>query len=92
MTDNPTYEHYGVIVGVSSTVTEAMAVEAREHLTARFPGVTFAVVAGAMSVAFPLPPSDSLASFRNGYQIGYRQGRDDEADNAPLRDTPTVDS
>ena len=33
----------------------------------------------------PVHTESYRRGFHNGYQIGYRQGRDDEADNAPLR-------
>lgn len=36
----------------------------------------------------PVHAESYQRGFREGYQIGYSQGRDDEADNAPLRQTP----
>jgi len=48
----------GVIVGVSNMVTLSQAAAIIDELEQRFPGVTFAVVPGAMSVAFNLPSGD----------------------------------
>jgi len=42
----------GVIIGAPSGVTHEMAASMVETLTARFPGVVFAVVPGVSSVAF----------------------------------------
>jgi hypothetical protein len=49
---------YGVIVGMSETVTNEEGAEVIDRLAARFPGVIFAIVTGAASVAFPLPPDN----------------------------------
>jgi len=62
MDDEYTWEHLtsppraiGVIVGVSMSLTPQDAERVLDHLTDRFPGVTFAVVGGASSISFPLP-------------------------------------
>jgi hypothetical protein len=48
-------QRYGVIVGVGREATNELAANLRNELERRFPGVTFCIVAGASSVAFPLP-------------------------------------
>jgi hypothetical protein len=45
----------GVIVGVPVGLSKERLAAIRDLLIERFPGVTFAVVAGADSIAFDLP-------------------------------------
>lgn len=63
MPDNAdTGGRYGVIVGTVREWNPEQAADVIDQLEERFPGVTFALVAGATSVAFPLPHNDSFKS------------------------------
>jgi hypothetical protein len=49
----------GVIVGLPTTTTVGQIERVLDDLKTRFPGVTFAVVTGAMSIWFPLPAEET---------------------------------
>ena len=46
----------GVVVGVSTSITVAQAMQIRDHLCATFPGITFAVIGDCSALAtFAVP-------------------------------------
>ena len=51
----------GVIICVPAGVTTAVAVEMRLQLTARFPGVEFAIVPAVHALAFECEPSSETS-------------------------------
>jgi hypothetical protein len=50
---------YGVIVGIARDTEPEVAGHIKAFLSDEFPGVHFCVIAGASSVAFPLPREET---------------------------------